>query len=175
MGVDLPSRPARTTFGSRCRSTGALERLLAPYARKGLFDSVLLVAASGRVLLQTGDRTLQLTSLANLLQSRDGSGKTPEAPLPAEAVARSANAFDLVVASKAYTLFLVPCCAAGLPATNPSGAGSSPVWCRNRACERRASLLSFSMMALLAGLLLLAVFSWPFVKLALIGLLQRVP
>src|SRR4030095_16247788 len=87
-------------------------RTLPPYSRKDLFESVLLVAASGRVLLQSGDRTLQLTSLANLLQSRESSGKTPETPLPAEAVARSANAFDLVIANKAYTIFLVPCCPA---------------------------------------------------------------
>ena len=41
---------------------------------------------------------------------------------------------------------------------------------------RTASLsVSFSMMALLTGLLLLAAFSWPFVKLTLIGRLQRVP
>ena len=40
------------------------------------------------------------------------SGKTPEARLPAEAVARSANAFDLVIANQAYTIFLVPCCPA---------------------------------------------------------------
>jgi len=154
---------------------GAFERLLARYARKDLFDSVLLVARSGRVLVQSGDRTLQLTSLANLLPGRDGSaGKTPEAPLPAEAVARSANAFDLVIANRAYTIFVVPCCAA--VASDKSEQGWLVAGLVSKSSLRTASLsVSFSMMALLTGLLLLAVFSWPFVKLTLIGRLQRVP
>ena len=154
---------------------GAFERLLDPYARKDLFDSVLLVATNGRVLLQSGDRTLQLTSLANLLQSSEtASGKTPEARLPAEAVARSANAFDVVIANKAYTIFVVPCCAA--VAGEKSGPGWLVAGLASKSSLRTASLsVSFSAMALLTGLLLLAVFSWPFVKLMLIGRLQRVP
>ncbi|MEO8260735.1 MAG: cache domain-containing protein [Acidobacteriota bacterium] len=160
---------------------GAFERLLAPFARKDLFESVLLVSTSGRVLLQSGDRTLQLTSLANLLQTReDLSGKTPEARLPAEVVARSANAFDVVIANKAYTIFLVPCCAAVATDSEVAGAKSEQGWLVaglvSKSNLRTASLsVSFSAMALLTGLLLLAVFSYPFVKLTLIGRLQRVP
>jgi hypothetical protein len=154
---------------------GAFERILDPYARKDLFDSVLLVATGGRVLLQSGDRTLRLTSLANLLQSSEtSSGKAPDARLPAEAVARSANAFDVVIANKAYTIFVVPCCAA--VSGDNSGQGWLVAGLVSKSNLRTASLsVSFSVMALLTGLLLLAVFSYPFVKLTLIGRLQRVP
>ena len=154
---------------------GAFERLVGPYAREDLFDSVLLVATNGRVLLQSGDRTLRLTSLANLLQSSDASsGKTPEAGLPADAVARSANAFDVVIANKGYTIFVVPCCAA--VSSDTSGQGWLVAGLVSKSDLRTASLsVSFSVMALLTAGLLLAVFSYPFVKLMLIGRLQRVP
>ena len=153
---------------------GAFERLLAPYARKDLFDSVLLVSTNGRVLLQSGDRTLQLTSLANLLQSSEGSSDKPPTRLSAESVARSANAFDVVIANQAYTIFVVPCCAA--VASDKAEQGWLVAGLVSKASLRTASLsVSFSAMALLTGLLLLAVFSWPFVKLTLIGRLQRVP
>ena len=153
---------------------GAFERLLAPYARKDLFDSVLVATTNGRVLLQSGNRTLRLTSLANFLQSSDtSSGKTSEARLSADAVARAANAFDVVIANTPYTIFVVPCCAA--VASDKSEQGWLVAGLVSKSSLRTASLsVSFSVMALLTGLLLLAVFSWPFVKLMLIGRLQRV-
>ena len=154
---------------------GAFERLLAPYARKDLFDSVLLVAASGRVLLQSGDRTLQLTSLANLLQSSDSSParhrrrvsrpkrwRAPPTPSTSSSPTRPTRSSS--------------CPAVLRSASDKSEQGWLVAGLVSKSSLRTASLsVSFSVMALLTGLLLLAVFSWPFVKLTLIGRLQRVP
>ena len=154
---------------------GAFERLLAPYARKDLFDSVLLVATSGRVLLQSGDRTLQLTSLANLLQSGEtAAGEPAEGAAPG----RRGGTLRQRLRRRHRQQGLHDFCRAVLCGGRQRqiGAGMAGGGLVSKSSLRTASLsVSFSVMALLTGLLLFAVFSWPFVKLMLIGRLQRVP
>ena len=150
------------------------------------FDTLLLANSDGQVVYQEGDPGLSLTRLDQLVGPEEGNQKErradaeKEKPSPFSLAARSSSGVDVILSGARYKLFVQPCCAeiqAQDPREKQPAAGSNLVVCGLISQQRfTASSLSFSysLLALLTGLLLLGVFSWPFLKLSLIGPLQRV-
>lgn len=134
------------------------------------FDVVLLATADGRILKRSGEAELHVADLSSLPDLRDFAAK-----------ASHTTDVKVKLTGTWYRLFMQPCCERlGIRVEGKSGSG-----------ERRAGLvvcglipaadltekqfsISFSTMLIIAGILLMIVVSWPFMKLALIGNRQRV-
>jgi len=150
------------------------------------FDTLLLATSEGQVIYQEGDPSQRLRRLDQLVGAEEGNqaGKKADAkeekPAAFSLAARSSSSIDVTLSGAPYKLFVQPCCAeiqTQDPREKQPAAGSNLVVCGLISQQRfTASSLSFSysLLALLAGILLLGVFSWPFLKLSLIGPLQRV-
>ena len=136
------------------------------------FDSLVLVTPSGRVIYSEGASDLRVTSLDGILRRQpDGTWKEQTFA----GLGRASQVLDVQISGGQYVLYLQPCC------TNLSDAPhveKEPGWVVAGLTEssklRNSSLaVSFSVMAFTGGLILLAIFSWPFLKLTLIGQEQR--
>ena len=153
-----------------------LSRLLAPIlshqVSEGAFDSLVLVTPSGRVIYSEGSSDVRLTSLDGLLlQQADGTWKDQ----PFAGLGRASQVLDVQISGGQYVLYLQPCCT---DFSDVPTAEKEPGWVLAGLTDssnlRMSSLaVSFSVMAFSGGLILLAIFSWPFLKLTLIGQEQR--
>ncbi len=155
--------------------------LLRDRANGETFDVLLVAARDGRVLFQTPGPVRifnidQLTDSAAAGQDSKTSGQNSAAAGKRfSALARSSGLVDVVLSGTEYKLFTQPCCTT----VTEHGKEDSVGWvlCGLTAKERltAASLpVPFTLLGILFLLLLLAVLSWPFVKLSLIGDTQRV-
>ena len=129
-----------------------------------VFDIVILATPDGKILKRAGNADLYLTDLNSLV--------TPPKTFAAEA-SRTTN-LTVDISGTRYHLFIQPCCGrlqvGGATRPGLIVAGLVPA---SEFTERRFSI-SFSSLLLIAGVLLMIVVSWPFMKLALIGTRQRV-
>ncbi len=170
-GISPPPPP-----GSVASFRVDLSRLLAPIFSRQVgedaFDSLVLVTPSGRVIYPEGASDVRLTSLDGILRRQpDGTWKEQ----PFAGLGRTSQVLDVQISGGQYVLYLQPCC------TNLSDVPhveKEPGWVvaglTDSSKLRNSSLaVSFSVMAFTGGLILLAIFSWPFLKLTLIGQEQR--
>jgi len=149
------------------------------------FDLLLVAARDGRVLFQTPAGPVrifninQLTDSAAAGQDSKTAGQdSAAAGKKFSALARSSGLVDVVLSGTDYKLFTQPCCSA-VTEHSATAKDDSVGWvlCGLTAKRRltAASLpVPFTALGILFPLLLLAVLSWPFVKLSLIGDTQRV-
>jgi len=151
-----------------------LEPLLRGPVQDGTFDALIVAATDGRVVFQTGAAPLHLANLATLIAPRD-----PKAAASGNAFAELAHAAGMttvVLAGDEYELYTQPCC--GLMSTGAS-TDKSTGWVlvgltSQRSLRAQSLAVSFSIMAVILIVLLLALLSWPFVKLYFIGETQRI-
>jgi len=172
---------------SRCQSNTRylgelrLDKLLAPdfdqALNRGVFDKILLVTPDGNVVMQAGIPELQLRRLDKLLESAGG---VEQQVAPFASLAQSTNAVEVELSGTKYRLFIQPLSlvmGSGDPVGGTPRAGHQWVLCGLVSRQKliyRSLAFSPSVVALIAGAILIAVFSWPFLKLRLIGAHQRV-
>ena len=149
------------------------------------FDLLLVAARDGRVLFQTPAGPVRIFNINQLTDSAAAGQDSKTAGQDSAAagkkfgaLARSSGLVDVVLSGTDYKLFTQPCCSA-VTEHNATAKEDSVGWvlCGLTAKRRltAASLpVPFTALGILFPLLLLAVLSWPFVKLSLIGDTQRV-
>ena len=145
-----------------------VEPLLRDHVNDGTFDALIIAAPDGRVIFQTGAAPLRVMHLARLVVSRDAKGVETT---KFDDLAHAAGLVDVVIAGDQYKLFTQPCCglmSAGTTQSLPGGPATPG------SVLAQSYAVSFSIMAVISIALLLALLSWPFVKLFLIGDAQRV-
>jgi hypothetical protein len=156
-----------------------VEPLLRDHVNDGTFDALLVAAPDGRVIFQTGAAPLRVMNLARLVVSKDAKGVETG---KFDDLAHAAGLADVVVAGDQYKLFTQPCCGlistTGKSPSSPASPASSG-WVlagltSQRSVTAQSYAVSFSILAVISIALLLALLSWPFVKLLLIGDAQRV-
>lgn len=163
-----------------------LIRLVEPaMTSRGAFESVLLADSRGHVIYQQGAPDLGITHLSALTEpkaeKRRGARSEMEVPNPLFGVS---DHMEVQLAGKSYRLFVEPF---SLSIPNPSEdmrnepavEGHRETWLLcglvpEREQIYRSMAVSSALLMLLIGGLLLAVLSWPFVRLRLIGDWQRV-
>jgi hypothetical protein len=149
-----------------------LDPLFAGNSRDSVFDAIVIATSSGRVMYQAPGSELRLATLNRLMhQQADRTRKELDfANLPP-----TPQVLDVELSGGRYTMYLQSCC---LELAEGDGANQRPGWIVAGLIDagtfRADSMaVSFSMMALFAAVILLTIFSWPFLKLALIGEGQR--
>ncbi|MGE5815932.1 MAG: cache domain-containing protein [Acidobacteriota bacterium] len=134
------------------------------------FDLLLVAARDGRVLYQTTGPV----RISNINQLTD-SGKAGQ---KFNVLARSSSLDDIVLSGTEYKLFTQPCCPAVTEHQSEKDSDSVGWVLCGLTAKRRLTAASlpvpFTALGILFPLLVLAVLSWPFVKLSLIGDTQRV-
>ena len=156
-----------------------MKPLLRDHVNDGTFDALIVAAPDGRVIFQTGAAPLHLVHLARLVASRDAKGVEIG---KFDDLAHAAGMVDVVVAGDQYKLFTQPCCgvvSTGTPQAPPGRPQVSNGWVLAALTSRRSLTaqsyaVPFSIMAVISIALLLALLSWPFVKLLLIGDTHRI-
>ena len=163
-----PDGPPADDVVFRVDLNSLLAPLLAHQVGDDVFDALMLVAPSGRVIYSEGTPDLQLTSLDGILRRLpDGTWKEQ----PFAGTGHASQVLDVQISGGKYVLSLQPCCK---NLTDSPHVEKEPGWIVAGLTEsgklRSTSMaVSFSVMAFLGGLVLLAVFSWPFLKLTLMG------
>lgn len=155
-----------------------LDRLLAPIFKdeiqKDVFDSVLVASTRGEVLFQHGLPELQITRLDELVRAdraqanSDGSGQAFTSGF--------SSVTDTTIGGTKYKLFLLPCCRT-IRASQQDQKGVGWVLMGltpRRKLSYRSFALSSALLMPVSAVLLFAVFSWPFLKLAFAGPTERV-
>jgi hypothetical protein len=138
-----------------------------------VFDSVLVVDGDGRVLWQCGRSTTHLTTLDGLLEVR-GFGKE-EARRFAD-ISRSPQSLRVTMGGGEYRLFTQPMSVSVHGKTNQR---QTKTWVvaglvTGQRFVSDSVSISYTLLVIILAALLLALFSIPFLKLALLGELQRV-
>ena len=171
---DEIGKPAKRPVTVQLDLDAVLKPLLTGELQSSIFDAVFVAASDGRVIFRSGDPRLRITRLDKLpLDSK------PPAELDFGQVSRSSAMVDVRLSGQRYRLLLQPCCGrmvrGGEATTVDAGAGWVLGGLTAQSTMAAASAaVSFSMMTLLMVLVLLALFSWPFLKLRFIGEAQRV-
>ncbi len=146
------------------------------FIKRLVFDKVVLATTQGEIIFQQDDSELHLTRLDTLLGQESNNQKTPSFEL----LSRSTNTISVNLSGQKYQLFIQPCCSAlRIQNTKNNSSAPDPGWvvCGLVSEEKLtygSLAISFSLMAAITAMILLAVFSWPFLKLVLIGEHQRV-
>ncbi|HWN45013.1 MAG TPA: cache domain-containing protein [Thermoanaerobaculia bacterium] len=159
----------KTVLEGEVRLGTVVDRSLAP---RQAFESVLLADSKGRVIRQKESPALGITDLSVLLDSKKAEAKSPLQPLFGVSEHRVIH-----LAGKEYRLFIEPF---SLPVRSSGAAdGYQETWylcglIAEREQIYRSMAVSSALLMFLLGGLLLAVLSWPFVKLRLMGEWQRV-
>jgi hypothetical protein len=173
------SDDAESPWQVRLTLDDLVEPLLRDHVNDGTFDALIIAAPDGRVIFQTGAASLQVVHLARLVASKDAKGAETRT---FDDLAHAAGMADVLVAGDQYKLFTQPCCgvlATGVPQASSGGQQASTGWVlagltSQRSLTGQSYAVSFSIMAVISIALLLALLSWPFVKLLLIGDSQRI-
>jgi hypothetical protein len=161
----------------RLRAAQILAAVFSPKLAQGAFDTLILATRDGRVVYATGRRgeEVQWSELGTLLRRH----KTANGPAFAD-LARTTSVDDVVIAGVDYKMFMQPCCGAtldenGRPAADTAN-GAMIVAGLVETATLDSSARTISPTAVLIGMVfvLLAVVSWPFLKLALLGDRQRI-
>jgi hypothetical protein len=149
-----------------------IEPILREHVEDRTFDALMVAAPDGRVIFRTADKPLRVVHLAKLVVSKDAKGIEVG---KFENLAQAAGMMDVVIAGDDYKLFTQPCC--GLVSTE--GAEPSTGWVvvgitSQRQMGSESYAVSISSFSVIFIGLLLAFLSWPFLKLLLIGQVQRI-
>lgn len=142
-------------------------------APRGAFESVLLADSRGRVMHREGASAFGITHLSDLMGSTEGKSG------PAKASDRLLGVSGhrvIDLAGKEHRLFIEPF---SLPIRNSPAGGHHETWylcglVSEKEQTYRSMAISSALLVFLLGGVLVAVLSWPFVKLRLMGELQRV-
>lgn len=154
-----------------------LDPIFAPKLAQGVFDTLALATADGRVLFAKGLRQQELQSTTLDALARRSHGKTP--PIDFAKLARTSAMDEVEIAGGTYVLFVQPCCRS-LTSTDSTEsadrtAGLILVGLADaRALSTSSSAISTTWIKLATAGVLLALVGWPFLKLWLIGERQRV-
>ncbi|MCP4655878.1 MAG: hypothetical protein GY856_10720 [bacterium] len=151
-----------------------LDRLLRPVFEQDVFDALVLARTNGEVVYQNAGPELVVTRLDHL----PGTARGSEAPTSFAAFSRTTQVLDVTLSGSDYKLFLQPQPIPSLLTTGAVQAQETEGWVvaglvgRHR--FRTASLrISPTLMVALSAALLLLLFSYPFLKLWLLGPRQR--
>ena len=164
-----PSKPLKDSLYFEIRLGDLLRPLLSDKANGETFDLLLVAARDGRVLFQTPSGPVRILNINQLTDSASAGQKF-------NALARSSGLVDVIVSGTDYKLFTQPCCSS---VTEHGVKDDSAGWVLCGLTARRrltaASLpVPYTALGIFFPLLLLAVLSWPFVKLSLIGDARRI-
>ena len=146
-----------------------LEPIFTSTVGQGAFDAILLSTKEGRVLVGAGPTAQQIRSSGlGVLSSKPADGGKA---LAFADLAKSITMVDVSLAGVDYSVFLFPCCLS-------STAGSQPLVLTGlvRADVLRSSswAISTTLIKIAVLGLLVALVSWPFLKLILLGDRQQV-
>lgn len=161
----------------RLRAAQILAPVFGPKLAQGAFDTLVLATRDGRVVYATGRRgeELQWSELGTLLRRQKAAGGPSFSDL-----ARTTSVDDVVIAGVDYKMFMQPCCGATLSESGrPSdkmadGAMIVAGLVETAALNSNARAISPTAVLVGIALVLLAIVSWPFLKLALLGDRQRI-
>jgi hypothetical protein len=170
--ADGPNPPPASVLPFRVPLTRVLEPLFNRQVPYDVFDALVLATPSGRVIYAQGSADLRLTSLDGL-RRRQSDGSWKEQPFPG--TGRVSQVLDVQISGGQYVLYVQPCCTNLSDVAHPD---ADPGWVVAALTDsgklRSESLaVSFSVMAFTGGLILLGIFSWPFLKLSLMAQEQR--
>jgi len=190
--LSIKTKKQKQSGASAKPSTGTvylgLSRLLAPVfapkLRDGAFDALVLASTDGRVLHAEGSQSAVLKSArldqlepANRPFVMFGNPETQPAPPGYASIARTSGVVDVRISGTAYKLFTQPCClATRIPADGAiPEAGLVIVGLVDAAAfGSKTRQITPTVVIVCVAAVLLAVASWPFLKLKLIGERQRV-
>ena len=148
-----------------------LEPTFSSKLRQRVFDTLALATPDGRVVFVTGRRQqeLQSTPLDALLPATIGHAEV------FKQLARTISVQDAIVAGVKYKLFLQPCCAPAVNAGPGDPRAGLLVAGLIEADQLYGEALAISPTLVIAGVVatLLALVSWPFLKVFFIGERQR--
>ena len=155
-----------------------VEPMLHDHVKDGTFDALMVAAPDGRVIFQTGAaplRAVQLAKLAGSKDAKDAKDAKDSETSKFDNLAHAAGMVDVVIAGDDYKLFTQPCCGLMSMERAPSTTG----WVlaglvSQRSLTAQSYAVSFSILAVMSIGLLLALLSWPFLKLLLVGDAQRI-
>jgi hypothetical protein len=157
----------------RLSAAGILEPIFAPKLQQGAFDTLVFATQDGQVVFATGRRQheLQWTRLDTLFRR-----VKKQADPPFTNLARTTSIDDVVIAGVDYKMFIQPCCRQTMPAADGGAPGGMMVAGLVEANRLDSASRAISPTLVLIGMaaVLLAVVSWPFLKLALLGDRQRI-
>jgi hypothetical protein len=174
----FPDKTANTPLlDIRLRAAQILAPVFSPKLAQGAFDTLVLATRDGRVVYATGRRgeELQWSELGTLLRRQ----KAPNGPTFAD-LARTTSVDDVVIAGVDYKMFMQPCCGATLTENGrpvdkmADGAMIVAGLVETAALSSNARTISPTAVLIGIALVLLAIVSWPFLKLALLGDRQQI-
>ena len=142
-------------------------------APRDAFESVLLADSSGRVIHQEGASALGITNLSDVLGSKE---TKPAPPKTSDRLLGVSGHRVIDLAGKKHRLFIEPF---SLPLQVSVAGGPQETWylcglISEKEQTYRSMAISSALLMLLLGSMLVAILSWPFVKLRLMGERQRV-
>jgi hypothetical protein len=152
-----------------------------PLASRGAFETVLLADQKGAVIYQQGTSNLGITHLSTLVQQKEEKGRRngPEPAASGVLFGASEHREGVQIAGQRYRLFVEPFSLPIQAHGNTSGPSHQETWLLCGLIPEKQQVLksmavSSALLLLLLGGLLLALLSWPFLKLRLLGERQRV-
>lgn len=160
-----------------------LKSIVAPlFDTRGAFDALLLANTNGEVIYRQGIQDLSVHQLGSLLdKSRVFPARRGEKEKDVKALlSSSSDYYPVEVNGREYRLFVKP---VELPLRKPGARASGPnreqTWLicglvPQKELVYESLAVSSALLFFLLGALLLAILSWPFLKLKLIGETQRV-
>jgi hypothetical protein len=145
------------------------------HSRKA-FDTLLLASSRGEVVYHQGVRDLSVKRLSSLLDKSGvfASARDERARDVADLLSSSSDSYSVELNGREYRLFIEPIT---LPLQGPSGTDRTWLVCGlvpRKELVYKSLAISSALLFSLLGLLLLALLSWPFLKLRLLGETQRV-
>lgn len=159
------STQAQVFLKARVPAATALPAIFDPKLEQGVFDTVLLADASGRIVYVTGRRTTEIraTTLAALLTDGTGVAK----------LARMTSERPVDIAGVAYRMFIQPCCRT--ESATSEAAGFVVAGLVESRAMYEASLAISPVLVLTGVVFVIALLvGWSFFKVASIGSQQRI-
>jgi hypothetical protein len=151
----------------RMSVAGLLEPIFGPKLRQGAFDTLVFASQDGQVVFATGRREneLQWTRLDSLLPPARQAARRPFAEL-----ARTTSVDDVAVAGVDYKVFIQPCCRETMPGSGGNLGGMIVAGLvETSRLESAARAISPTLVLVGIAAVLIAIVSWPFLKLTLLG------
>jgi hypothetical protein len=159
---DDPNHPQIATL----RLRRVLEPIFREKVEQGAFDAILLGDRNGRVLIGAGEAANQIRSSGlGVLAAKGADGK----PVPFAEMAQSIRTSNVSFADVDYTLFAFPCCT--LESSEPLVLVGL---IRADVLRSNSWAIPTTLVKSIMVVLLLAVVSWPFLKLILLGDRQQI-
>jgi hypothetical protein len=161
----------RPVIERRLEAKDVLDEIFGPKLRQGAFDTLALATRDGQVVFAMGRRSTELhvTTLAALTSQT--SGTAANMPLVTDTIAEH----RVAIAGVAYRMFVQPCCRGDARTTADATTGLVVVGLAD-ADAMRSDALAISPVLVLGGIVLVlaAIVSWAFLKVALVHAQERV-